>query len=139
MVVVIVSLVAALVSLVVGVGVPLVGPRVGEEVHEQGYCSPSQHNHSPIGQQGCVDRNQAWVESINNSIALFPSKPDVKFEKNSLGSEASSYSMKESSSSKADAIPKRRRERAREEENMVDKGVEELLLDLLCGQGGVSH
>lgn len=63
----------------------------------------------------------------------------MKFEKNSLGSEASSYSKKESSNSKAEASPKRRRERAREEENMVDKGVEELLLDLSCGQGGVSH
>ena len=63
----------------------------------------------------------------------------MKFEKNSLGSEASSYSKKESSNSKAEASPKRRRERAREEENMVDKGVEELRLDLLCGQGGVSH
>ena len=46
----------------------------------------------------------------------------MKFEKNSLGSEASSYSKKESSNSKAEASPKRRRERAREEENMVDKG-----------------
>lgn len=92
MVVVIVPLVAP-VALVVGVGIPLVGPRVGQEVHEQGNRSPSQHNHSPVGQQGCVDRNQAWAESINTSIALSSSKPDVKFEKKSLGSEASSYSM----------------------------------------------
>ena len=44
----------------------------------------------------------------------------MKFEKNSLGSEASSYSSRKvSSSSYADAKPRRRRERTKEEENMV--------------------
>ena len=64
----------------------------------------------------------------------------MKFEKKSLGSEASSYSMKESSSSKADASPKRRRERAREEENMVEtKRGWENSFSTSCVGGGASH
>ena len=64
---IVVVVVAALVSpvLVVGVGVPMVGPGVGKEVHEQGNRSPSQHNQCPVGQQSCVDCNQAWVVRID--------------------------------------------------------------------------
>ena len=62
-------------------------------------------------------------------------------EKKSLGSEASSYSMKESSSSKAEARPNRRRERAKEEEeNMVEmKGETESSFSTSCVVGGASH
>ena len=65
----------------------------------------------------------------------------MKFEKKSLGSEASSYSIKESSMSYADANPMRRRERGKKEENMVESR-ERLLLNLLdgsCVGGGASQ
>ena len=105
--------------LVVGVRVPLVRPRVGQEVHQQGDRCASQNDQSSIGQQGCVDRHQAWIVKLGKDPIIY--KPDVKLEKNSLGSDSdSSYSSKESSSSKAEAKPKNRRERAREEENMLD-------------------
>ena len=105
--------------LVVGVRVPLVRPRVGQEVHQQGNRCASQNDQSSIGQQGCVDRHQAWIVKLGMDPIFY--KPDVKLEKNSLGSDSdSSYSSKESSSSKAEAKPKKRRERAREEENMLD-------------------
>ena len=106
--------------LVVGVRVPLVRPRVGQEVHQQGNRCASQNDQSSIGQQGCVDRHQAWIVKLGRDPIIY--KPDVKLEKNSLGSDSdSSYdSSKESSSSKAEAKPKKRRERAREEENMLD-------------------
>ena len=69
---IVVVVVAALVSpvLVVGVGVPMVGPGVGKEVHEQGNRSPSQHNQCPVGQQSCVDCNQAWVVRIDVLINI---------------------------------------------------------------------
>ena len=105
--------------LVVGVRVPLVRTRVGQEVHQQGDRCASQNDQSSIGQQGCVDRHQAWIVKLGIDPTIY--KPDVKLEKNSLGSDSdSSYSSKESSSSKAEAKPKNRRERAREEENMLD-------------------
>ena len=105
--------------LVVGVRVPLVRSRVGQEVHQQGDRCASQNDQSSIGQQGCVDRHQAWIVKLGIDPTIY--KPDVKLEKNSLGSDSdSSYSSKESSSSKAEAKPKNRRERAREEENMLD-------------------
>ena len=105
--------------LVVGVRVPLVSTRVGQEVHQQGNRCASQNDQSSIGQQGCVDRHQAWIVKLGIDPTIY--KPDVKLEKNSLGSDSdSSYSSKESSSSKAEAKPKNRRERAREEENMLD-------------------
>ena len=105
--------------LVVGVRVPLVRTRVGQEVHQQGDRCASQNDQSSIGQQGCVDRHQAWIVKLGKDPIFF--KPDVKLEKNSLGSDSdSSYFSKESSSSKAEAKPKNRRERAREEENMLD-------------------
>ena len=105
--------------LVVGVRVPLVRTRVGQEVHQQGDRCASQNDQSSIGQQGCVDCHQAWIVKLGIDPTIY--KPDVKLEKNSLGSDSdSSYSSKESSSSKAEAKPKNRRERAREEENMLD-------------------
>ena len=74
--------------LVVGVRVPLVRTRVGQEVHQQGNRCASQNDQSSIGQQGCVDRHQAWIVKLGMDPIFY--KPDVKLEKNSLGSDSDS-------------------------------------------------